>query len=97
MKLIYIDAVRDVPAGGLYDILCRNTDEALKYIRKEYKAGNTTFFIDMPGEDITLLRELTTMRNSGRMKHIKVKRHYHTDIRNMNFVEENKKWVEYYD
>ena len=52
MKLIYVDAVRDMPAGGLYDILCRNVDEALKYIRKEYKAGNTTFFIDMPGEDI---------------------------------------------
>ena len=37
------------------------------------------------------------MRNSGRMKHIKVKLHYHTDIRDMNFVEENKKWVDYYD
>lgn len=96
MKLIYLDANRDLPSGNLYDVLCRTDEQALKFIRKAYKAGTTTFFLDIP-DDTAILVELRELRNSGKMRHLKIKLHCHEDIDAKIFVEANKDWVELYD
>ena len=64
---------------------------------KNYKAGTYKFYIDTDTNGI--LMELKTLHDSGKMKHIKLKVHFHSGnavgIANMRaIVEHNHKWME---
>lgn len=91
MKMIYMGKY-DPNLDKIFDGFFETKDEALKYIRHNYKAGNSKFYIDTTDDDI--LKEIKTLHDSGKMKHIKLKIHNSTG--NYNFVNENKDWMEVY-
>lgn len=102
MKYIYIDKF-NFPADDFYegisiteffDAHYSNDEDALKYIRKEYKAGNSAFTLYIP-EDSEILTNLATLRNSGRMRHLTIKVHIYTSNKYKfeDFINTNKDWV----
>ena len=110
MKYIYVDDVRDTPAGNIYDEHFKTVNDTLKYIRAAYKAGTTNFFLDLDhdasdiyspegGDYIEILNKLEALHDSGKMRFLKLKVHFHSGnavgIANMRaIVEHNDKWME---
>lgn len=110
MKYIYVDDLRSTPAGNIYDEHFKTVNDTLKYIRNAYKAGTTNFFLDLDhdasdiyspegGDYIEILNKLESLHDSGKMRHIKLKVHFHSGnavgIANMRaIVEHNYKWME---
>jgi hypothetical protein len=91
MKFIYVDDLRPTPAGNIYDEHFKTVNDTLKYVRAAYKAGTTTFFLDL--NNIEILNELETLHDSGKMRHLKLKVHFHSDIYS-TIIKRNHKWME---
>jgi hypothetical protein len=110
MKYIYVDDSRATPTGNIYDAHFKTVNDTLKYIRSTYKAGTINFFLDLDhdasdiyspegGDYIEILNKLEALHNSGKMRHLKLKIHFHSGnavgINNMRaIVEHNHKWME---
>jgi len=97
MKYVYVNKIPDLKHKENYDILCPNDDSALKYIRKEYKAGNSTFVLHIP-EDSKILADLTTLHNSGKMRHLNLKVHINSNNKHSfdSIININNDWMEKY-
>ena len=91
MKYIYVDDTRPTPIGGIYDEHFKTVNDALKYMRATYKAGTTNFFLDL--DNIEILNELETLHDSGKMRHLKLKVHFHSDTHS-TIIKRNHKWME---
>ena len=92
MKMIYMGKYNP-NLEKIFDGFFETNDEALKYIRHNYKAGNTKFYINTPNDDI--IKEIKTLHDSGKMKHIKL--NVHNRSGNYDFVKSNKEWMEAYE
>jgi UDP-2,3-diacylglucosamine pyrophosphatase LpxH len=77
----------------LFDEFFESNEQALQYIRHAYKAGTTTFYINVNDND--LLYKLKALHDSGKMKHLKLK--IHNDYGDYNFVKANSNWMEAYE
>ena len=104
MKMIYMGKYNPT-LEKIFDGFFETETEALKYIRSTYKAGTTNFFLDYDASDIEgddyieILNKLESLHNSGKMRHLKLKVHFHSDntadITKMKaIVEHNHKWME---
>ena len=91
MKYIYVDDARPIPTGDIYDEHFKTANDALKYVRAAYKAGITTFFLDL--DNIEILNELETLHDSGKMRHLELKVHFHSDTQS-TIIKRNDKWME---
>ena len=92
MKSIYMGE-KNSCLDVVFDNHFTNTDDVLKYIRHEYKAGTTTFYLDTPTDEV--LSELKTLRDSGKMRHLKLNVHNQND--DYNFAKANPEWITIYN
>ena len=109
MKMIYMGKYNPT-LEKIFDGFFETETEALKYIRSTYKAGTTNFFLDFDHDTsdiyspesndyIEILNKLASLHNSGKMRHLKLKVHFHSnntvDITRMKaIIEHNHKWME---
>ena len=112
MIYLWVDDERPAPADLFTrddDLYITNTvNDAIKVIRKEYKAGNTHFlldldhdagdFFDQGGDYINILRYLEDMRRMGHIRNMQVQVKIHTGNnvgrQNMrNIIEVNRDWM----
>lgn len=113
MVYMWIDDLRPAPAS-YFEVddpfyVINSTDSAIKVIRTEYKAGNTTFLLDIDhdagdfepqgGDYINILRRLEDMRHGGHLRNIKIKVKFHTmnpvgRINMRSIIEANDDWME---
>lgn len=87
MTKIYVDDIRKPDYGC---IQFHTVNDAMGYIRRMYKMGNTDFYLDLDhdagdygtpeqgGDYINILKNLEAMRHQGHIKHMNVDVHFHT-------------------
>jgi hypothetical protein len=85
MTRIYLDDIRKPDYGC---IQFYSVNDAMGYIRRMYKMGNTDFYLDLDhdagdyanqgGDYINILKQLEDMRHNGHIKHMNVDVHFHT-------------------
>ena len=83
MYKMFIDDERE-PVGK-FDIVCRTPDDAIKNFRKQYKAGERHFFLELdhdsgiPGNDfINVLKTIESYVRCGKMKDLDIDIHFHS-------------------
>ena len=91
MKTIYMGQKEPV-LDAVFDAHFENTEDVLKYVRREYKAGTTTFYFETPTNEV--LNELKTLHDSGKMRYLQLGVH-HSDG-DYDFAKNNPKWVKIY-
>lgn len=109
MVKIYIDDSRTIPAG--FDCYCTTTNDAIKTIRRKYKEGNRTFFLDLDhdagdpknatgGDFINVLKNLGQYVDSNKMNDLHVSVHFHSSnpvgVENMRNICKDYGWEEVY-
>ncbi len=85
MTRIYLDDIRKPDYGC---VQFYSVNDAMGYIRRMYKMGNTDFYLDLDhdagdyanqgGDYINILKQLEDMRHNGHIKHMNVDVHFHT-------------------
>ena len=111
MLYLWIDDVRPFPysnweTNGQTWFSTHTTNEAVNFIRQEYKKGNASFYLDIDhdagdyvtagGDYINILKNLETYVNTGKMRHLKITCHFHSmnpvGIMNMKAICEKNGW-----
>lgn len=106
MVNIFVDDLRETPAGFIHFY---TVNDCVGYLRRMYKAGVSTFYLDLDhdagdyfnqgGDYINILRYLEDMRRMGHLRHMKIKVHFHTGntvgLLNMRaIINSNRDWME---
>jgi len=106
MVNIFVDDIRETPAGFIHFY---TVNDCVGYLRRMYKAGISTFYLDLDhdagdyfdqgGDYINILRYLEDMRRMGHLRHMKIKVHFHSGnvvgLMNMRaIVKANRDWME---
>lgn len=106
MVNIFVDDIRETPAGFIHFY---TVNDCVGYLRRMYKAGVSTFYLDLDhdagdyfdqgGDYINILRYLEDMRRMGHLRHMKIKVHFHTGntvgLLNMRaIINSNRDWME---
>lgn len=94
MKMIYVGEAHQ-SLNQIFDIIVKDNTEALKEIRHLYKAGTQKFYLDI--DDNSIIQNIKTLRNGGKMKHIKLICHNRNGKMPKSEYENLKDWVELYD
>ncbi len=105
MTRIYLDDIRKPDYGC---VQFYSVNDAMGYIRRMYKMGNTDFYLDLDndagdyanqgGDYINILKNLEDMRYKGHIKYMNLKIHIHSmnvvAVQNMRaIIKANKNWM----
>ena len=106
MTNIYVDDIRKPDYGCVHFY---TVNDAMGYIRRMYKMGNTDFYLDLDndasdlyvnqgGDYINILKNLEAMRHQGHIKHMNLQIHIHSmnpvAIQNMRaIIKANRGWM----
>lgn len=106
MIKIYVDDVRTPPVDHIHFTTVKDT---MNFIRKTYKAGNHSFYLDLDhdasdiyssqgGDYINILKNLEGMRHNGHIRNMNLQIHFHSGnvvgVQNMRaIVQANSSWM----
>lgn len=87
MYYIYVDDIRN--PDDVYDIVCRTTNDTVKAIRRKYKEGIRSFYLDLDhdagdvrnlhgGDFINVLKQIDAYVHMGRMQGLNLNVHFHS-------------------
>ena len=106
MVNIFVDDTRETPAGFIHFY---TVNDCVGYLRRMYKAGVSTFYLDLDndasdlyvnqgGDYINILKNLEVMRHQGHIKHMNLQIHIHSmnsvAVQNMRaIIKANHTWM----
>ena len=113
MLYIWVDDIRPFPyssweTNGQTWFFTHTTNEAVNFIRQEYKKGNANFYLDIDndsgdyinegGDYINILKRLEDMRNNGHIRNMSLTIKIHSmnsvAVQNMRaIINHNSSWM----